>query len=396
MMLDVLPDMYLSESEKHPIIHNMNTKNMAPLPEVTTTQHFQRWNQIAQDGQVASILFSPFTDRVRRIRQYVESLSQKEREAIEIINVIAQDIRWSEDLDRLLEKKRVSHAIIYPAESLFQPDKSHLIPHIISLYQSKKLSLLFFFELFSHDFFTHPLVKLHITLQHNVFEYPTYTKLEVFHFISYLCKSLSAELSDQEKESIFQHCGGYLWLVKDVVQSRKNNINTDLLKIFHSESFQWKVKQIWEAFPLISKETLLAYSLHTTSLAQDAIVAELKKLHIISEEFEQKFPKFLLEAIQNENRKLLFEDHGSVVYRGRDITLRFSLSERHVLVAMLKKDGVTLSREEIAQEWWGDSWEKEYSDWALDKNISRLREKMKSLGIVRNIQTKRGHGYGLT
>ena len=37
-----------------------------------------------------------------------------------------------------------------------------------------------------------------------------------------------------------------------------------------------------------------------------------------------------------------------------------------------------LSRDEIAEIIWGKSWQSKYSDWALDKAISRLRRKINS------------------
>ena len=43
---------------------------------------------------------------------------------------------------------------------------------------------------------------------------------------------------------------------------------------------------------------------------------------------------------------------------------------------------MTISREELAEVVWGDEADEKYSEWAIDKRISRLRKNLKDLGFL--------------
>ncbi|MFC1790807.1 helix-turn-helix domain-containing protein [Patescibacteria group bacterium] len=45
---------------------------------------------------------------------------------------------------------------------------------------------------------------------------------------------------------------------------------------------------------------------------------------------------------------------------------------------------------------WGEASYEKYSDWAIDQLISKLRKKLKDLGLTDFLKTIRGRGYKLT
>ncbi len=55
-----------------------------------------------------------------------------------------------------------------------------------------------------------------------------------------------------------------------------------------------------------------------------------------------------------------------------------------------KRPNILTTRDEVARELWGEEWENQYSDWALDQAIYSLR---KALPEGNNLQTLRNRGY---
>jgi hypothetical protein len=57
--------------------------------------------------------------------------------------------------------------------------------------------------------------------------------------------------------------------------------------------------------------------------------------------------------------------------------------------------GLVVSREALAQILWGDNWHEFYSDWALNKQISNLRIKMRNLGYQKEVKVLKTEGFML-
>jgi len=60
---------------------------------------------------------------------------------------------------------------------------------------------------------------------------------------------------------------------------------------------------------------------------------------------------------------------------GKPTGIIFSKSEFEVLDYLVKNSNSVVSREKIAEVMWKDLSFEKYSDWAIDKMISRIREK---------------------
>ena len=74
-----------------------------------------------------------------------------------------------------------------------------------------------------------------------------------------------------------------------------------------------------------------------------------------------------------------------------------SRQEQKIYIEMRRRANGFISRDEIATILWKEeSYDDKYSDWAIDKMISRLREKLILGGLTAyNIKTLRGKGYQL-
>lgn len=55
--------------------------------------------------------------------------------------------------------------------------------------------------------------------------------------------------------------------------------------------------------------------------------------------------------------------------------------------------GKMVTRDQIAESMWKESWEEKYSDWAIDQAIYSLRQRTLELGVSVEIETKKGKGF---
>ena len=99
--------------------------------------------------------------------------------------------------------------------------------------------------------------------------------------------------------------------------------------------------------------------------------------------------KIVNNLCQDEKRNIYFED--------KNITSYFSISELRILSILINKKGLLVNRDEIARAIWKVHWENKYSDWAIDKLISRIRTGLVKLGLPKDIiKTKKGQGFILS
>lgn len=57
--------------------------------------------------------------------------------------------------------------------------------------------------------------------------------------------------------------------------------------------------------------------------------------------------------------------------------------------------GLVVSREALAKVLWGEDWHEYYSDWALNKQISNLRKKMRNSGYLKEVKVLKTEGFML-
>lgn len=90
-------------------------------------------------------------------------------------------------------------------------------------------------------------------------------------------------------------------------------------------------------------------------------------------------------------------DNGRIFYGGKDITEDFTREEKIFFQLLLVKRRQIVGRELLAESLWGKNWEVKYSDWALDRLVYRLRQKMQALNIdpvLLKTRKKKGFVWG--
>lgn len=93
--------------------------------------------------------------------------------------------------------------------------------------------------------------------------------------------------------------------------------------------------------------------------------------------------------VVNANGYIIDNNTYKILYEGQDLCL--TLKEFRLLKTLISKGGVTITREELFREVWGESYIGETR--TLDMHIATLRDKIKSISGEDPIITVRGIGY---
>lgn len=100
------------------------------------------------------------------------------------------------------------------------------------------------------------------------------------------------------------------------------------------------------------------------------------------DKFNPLFKPLLLPPVTKANKEIGFMDVAQLT------------AQERTLFDYLKSNEDISSRDDIAQTMWGSNWLDKYSDWAIDKLVSKLKSKL--IYSKYKILTFRGRGYKLT
>ncbi len=367
-----------------------NTVKINPVKSVELHQHFDRWYDILEQKKIGKIFFLPHTDRVRRMIDFNQFLSDKYDQKVKFVSFAELEILYTEEkLPGLTDFFRHSGSkyLIYNAE-LFLKNKAFLLERILLEQLELNFPLLLFFDCLPRDY--------QVVAEHHRFFfqreeyliYPLYLRENVFQFIKYLELKFNIKVNQENCELIFQYCGGYLWLVKEVCKQIKNG--SALKQVFQSPNFVEKAKDIWSSFSERSQQNLVNFI--QNSEVRDNIKIFQDFLLVNAQLGKKNLPLFLLNIVQSDFSPLEIRQD-RIIWQGQDVTSNFSNSETRLLIYMLEKLDVLLTKDELAKVYWGENWDESFSSWAFDQLMYRLRKKMKKINLDYKIFTKRGKGY---
>src|SRR5690606_17184082 len=90
---------------------------------------------------------------------------------------------------------------------------------------------------------------------------------------------------------------------------------------------------------------------------------------------------------------ILLIKKNTIYINGIPLVKEFSSTEQKLLQYFLSQQGEVISRDTLGDVIWGEESEDKFSEWAIDQHISRLRKKLKRMGIGISIKTVKGRGY---
>lgn len=352
-------------------------------------------------GEPAIFFFAPKSDRAWRIDQ----LLQEYKNNIQLIKIrlIPEETEDLEDILFLI-KKQTSQAIkkacgifIVNAELLIEEKKFGLIDEIEN-WQRKNPN--YRFILCSEIDITQSEIAKRIDVTgifSNINYYPIYGVNDTHEFVNYLEQKWKLKINIINKQAICEACGGHTWLLKEAIRCIREQPMIKVDAIFKLESMQMKLEQIFHALTETEQRVLryLVDGKLITDKNEKHSLHYLEKIGIVIDNtitipllhqfIQQDLPKIQIEIFEHRIR-----------LNQVNVDSNFSKKEKKALKMLLDKKNYVVARDDLAKAIWTHESEDDYSDWAIDRIIARLRKKLQVLGLPKDtVQTLRNRGYML-
>lgn len=232
----------------------------------------------------------------------------------------------------------------------------------------------------------------------HVIQYPLYLEDDCQQFISYNESMWKMRLPKESKKEILKLCGGYLWLIHHLLRFLRDNPEKNLGDLSEDELLHRKLEVIWGKLYPEEQNILTNIESGGNNINKNSpefnFLLNMRLVTCLKGKLELGIPllKYLINK-EKSLRKVELRD-GRIYVEGVDVTYELTRSERVILIKLLNQKRKIIGREEIAKVIWKDNVEEKYTDWTLDRLIYRLRVKMNSKGIDKNlIRTVKGKGF---
>ncbi|MDD3648275.1 MAG: winged helix-turn-helix domain-containing protein [Candidatus Dojkabacteria bacterium] len=237
-------------------------------------------------------------------------------------------------------------------------------------------------------------------------------KEETFLLIDEFCQVFDSKLTSSQKDRIWELSGGHSWYIKVLTKffsENKINNDTQVEKIASMPTISAKGTQIWTHIPKDDKKSIIQALRNKSTKNLDfseyientgLITIKGNSLSIFSplikHFIQERAEKYLnghngitaedkLEKISSsrtnrpnaEKQSLMIDiKRRAVVRDGKILQVQFSKAEFDLLKYFFENSTLSVTRDEVASILWKKDVITKYSDWAIDKIISRIRKKI--------------------
>lgn len=388
---------------------------------VVTKQYLEarkRWINILKSGETLAVQFAPpVTDSQRRIDQFISEnekeflflelnpLNPENEELIDFERNVLSQVNQSQksktipDFESLIsflhKNKKQLILTIQNGSLLFTPQGKSYFPTLqktILKYAPTITCLLIFDVDITHPDGANLTRDYHILFQ-KIDYYPLYSSVDILIFIDYLCKKWKIDVNLKTKKEIVEKCGGYLWLIKEAVRQIRDVGSWNS----NSEAFEYKLQTI--ANSLKESEYLTITKIISKSRGLDETqIHSLKYLQKIG--LLDKNNRLTVSLLKNAILKIGISKRKLVLIKDKiflnqvPVSKFFSQKEFRIIKLLLSREGETVTRDEIADVIWPMAVEENFSEWAIDQLIKRLRNRLTELLIPKTVlRSVRGKGY---
>lgn len=253
-------------------------------------------------------------------------------------------------------------------------------------------------------------------IMQNIVYVPILAKGDIDYMIKRFKKEFGLRLGRLQIQEIREVCGGHPYLLRVAFRLLSKNAKRKIAKeglkdfLFNNYELRWVARRIFDIrtpeekqflFKVVNLENFdeSKYSEARTFLLESGLVSLVNgKLKLFSEIFARtvagvektKLPR----GDFNEEGVVGIDPvNGAILFRGKTIEEKFTRQEYSLFSELVRDRGKLVRRDTVGQVLWGKASYEKYSDWAIDQLMSKLRRKIKSLGIDGNITTIKGVGY---
>lgn len=353
-------------------------KKYENVPLESQVPQYVRWVKSLEPGQVANVYFLPWIGMVYRTAQFVEYVGK--------VNLIDMQDVDGEGIDLTCELPKKGKVVLLMRSVLLSPDGLRIAREIEKWLVNFEGGVVIIHEFAPVQILVRNDWPSWVMANQVIYEMAG--KGVVVDYIQNVSREMKIKFDQDEVDDIAEACGGWLWLVKDVLRSKAERPTEKVRKLMIGESFVQKMKLIWGSWPEPYKKAVLGIK------NDENILVEMRNIGVINES-NKVVGSELSRFIQAQKMEELVVTNEYVEYKGKDITEKFKIGERKVLAHLWKNKDVT-GRDEVAKLFWDDDKDNEITDWALDQKMKRLRAKLAKLGLPIVIVTKKGEGYGIS
>lgn len=374
-----------------------------PLTHETINKIFSPWQKIIKNGESGSVTHIPKRDQLFRINQFIRLYKNKTLQYIPI-DLSALAIDEPQELADYIEHQKnpsISKHIIFVLDAdILIDEKTQILSYLDSLLHTKPSdSILYFFQ---HNV-TYPAYQKKLakysSLYRNVLTLPYFSSYDALHFVKYIAVKFNVTIPERFKQSIVSQCGGVLWLIKEAVRIYSKTGSEQ--KIFRDEGITFRLRILFDELEPFEQTALYKIQTGTggfTTEERKSFDHLLKTNTIVkkSNKYAITVPLFAayIENTMRENLSIELNDKHQIIINNLIADSMLSKYEKKIMRHFLKYPNTVISRERLAEVIWDDLTHENYTDWALDQIIKRLRIKLRQIGLTSHlIKTLRNRGY---
>lgn len=361
--------------------------------------------QILRTEEAGVIIFPPNTGKSNRlINDFIKNYQQRLKD----FTIVKHDFTFFEiddisDFQRIFQKeiliagKKHIGILLANVQTLISDKNYNLLNGIIDLQEEyPNLSIVFIFNV---DV-THPDIAKNIrTSSFSYITYfPFYNRSDTLGFIDYLAKKWNISLKQEQKAKIADLCGGFFWLVKQAVIYLKDNPKLEWENLIRYEGIKIALEQFYTSL-LESERNVLGKTVLGEKIEDNLQKHSYNHLEKIGLLKNGRIMIPLLEAYLREFMPKMTVEliNGHIFINLVNVDHQFSKKEKKAFKVLIGKANSLVSRDDLAKAIWTINTEDNYSDWAVDRLIARLRLKIAGLGMPKEVvKTVRNKGYTLS
>ena len=229
----------------------------------------------------------------------------------------------------------------------------------------------------------------------SIIDVPLPDREECDHYINYYLNLWKMKLTISDFEKIYEICGHDTWFIKESLRILHQGSTSS--EVLYNPNLLLKARLQWELYSQKEKE-VIAVTLKTGKVPRnlEGIALDLESVNFWDS--KRRIPRIIEQVIIQEEAvgELSVEPKGQRLYLGSvDLSQKLTPLEHKILTRLYEQKNRVVKREEVAKIIWGKDEDDRYSDWAIDKTISRLRQKLDLYTNLYRIITKKKSGFML-
>lgn len=342
----------------------------------------------------------------RYIFSYIELTSNSEIDEFrdELFNAaLTRDINLhqKDTLEQLIDALvKDGYEVVFFLSRVEKPflEKSDLLSKLEFVSRNHRVSFLYFSELNLTNPQFYEQQRDYPSMFQNIIYQEIYGIKDAAEFISYNENLWGVSLPPLLKTQIIEQCGGNLWLLRQAVRLFRNNPDFTSDQIFRSAEILTKALASWkQLFPneqQVIEEVIVKKQKNISDITAFEYLLRIKLIEKDQLGYRLTIPLLITVSQNDINKEGFYIESGNTFYNNLNLSQTLTYKEEQLLRFFMKNSNVLVGREKIGEIVWGS---KDFTVWALEKTVSKLRKKLISIGLSQDIiLTKKGVGYVFT